>query len=89
MFRKTIISTLTLAVLAGTTAALTTTGASAGGYGNGGHNGGYQKPYRHTNNWKRHVAWCHDRYNSYRAWDNSYQPYGGPRQICYSPYFRG
>lgn len=33
-----------------------------------------------------HVDWCYARYRSYRAWDNSYQPYGGPRQQCYSPY---
>ena len=33
-----------------------------------------------------HVAWCHDRYRSYRAWDNSYQPYEGPRRQCWSPY---
>jgi hypothetical protein len=33
-----------------------------------------------------HVAWCYDRYRSYREWDNSWQPYHGPRQICYSPY---
>ncbi|WP_292227501.1 BA14K family protein, partial [Mesorhizobium sp.] len=33
-----------------------------------------------------HVRWCFDRYRSYRAWDNSYQPYGGPRQQCLSPY---
>ncbi|RWD65547.1 BA14K family protein [Mesorhizobium sp.] len=33
-----------------------------------------------------HVRWCYDRYRSYRAWDNSYQPYGGPRQQCLSPY---
>lgn len=35
----------------------------------------------------RHVSWCYDRYRSYRAWDNSFQPYGGPRQQCYSPYY--
>ncbi|WP_081158232.1 BA14K family protein [Ensifer aridi] len=35
----------------------------------------------------RHVSWCYSRYRSYRAWDNSYQPYGGPRQQCYSPYY--
>ncbi|KSV89742.1 BA14K family protein [Sinorhizobium sp. GL28] len=35
----------------------------------------------------RHVDWCYARYRSYRAWDNSFQPYGGPRQQCYSPYF--
>ena len=33
-----------------------------------------------------HVQWCYDRYRSYRAWDNSFQPYDGPRQQCYSPY---
>ncbi|UVK36340.1 BA14K family protein [Mesorhizobium sp. AR10] len=33
-----------------------------------------------------HVQWCYDRYRSYRAWDNSFQPYNGPRQQCWSPY---
>ena len=33
-----------------------------------------------------HVQWCYDRYRSYRASDNSFQPYNGPRQQCYSPY---
>lgn len=33
-----------------------------------------------------HVAWCYETYRSYRAWDNSYQPYGGPRRQCWSPY---
>ncbi|MBA3447435.1 MAG: BA14K family protein [Pseudaminobacter sp.] len=33
-----------------------------------------------------HVAWCHDRWRSYRVSDNSYQPYNGPRQRCYSPF---
>ena len=33
-----------------------------------------------------HVAWCYDRYLSYRAWDNTYQPYEGPRRQCWSPY---
>lgn len=33
-----------------------------------------------------HVQWCYDRYRSYRAWDNTYQPYNGPRRQCYSPY---
>jgi len=33
-----------------------------------------------------HVQWCYDRYRSYRASDNSFQPYRGPRQQCYSPY---
>ena len=33
-----------------------------------------------------HVRWCHDRWRSYRAWDNSYQPNSGPRRHCVSPY---
>ncbi|SFZ82444.1 BA14K-like protein [Devosia enhydra] len=33
-----------------------------------------------------HVAWCSDRYRSYRASDNTFQPYNGPRQQCISPY---
>jgi hypothetical protein len=33
-----------------------------------------------------HVAWCANRYRSYRAYDNTYQPYNGPRRQCYSPY---
>lgn len=33
-----------------------------------------------------HQRWCYDRYRSYRAWDNTFQPYGGPRQQCWSPY---
>jgi len=33
-----------------------------------------------------HVQWCYNRYRSYRAWDNTFQPYGGPRQQCWSPY---
>jgi hypothetical protein len=33
-----------------------------------------------------HVEWCYNRYRSYRAYDNSYQPYYGPRRQCVSPY---
>jgi hypothetical protein len=33
-----------------------------------------------------HVRWCYGRYRSYRAWDNTFQPYHGPRQQCISPY---
>jgi hypothetical protein len=33
-----------------------------------------------------HVQWCHDRYRSYRSSDNTFQPYNGPRQQCFSPY---
>lgn len=33
-----------------------------------------------------HVRWCQNRWRSYRAYDNSYQPNNGPRQRCVSPY---
>ncbi|MGW9230783.1 BA14K family protein [Pseudorhizobium sp. NPDC055634] len=33
-----------------------------------------------------HVQWCYARYRSYRAYDNTFQPYNGPRRQCYSPY---
>lgn len=41
---------------------------------------------RRGGNWNAHVAWCHDRYRSYRSSDNTFQPYNGPRQQCFSPY---
>ncbi|MBZ9674057.1 BA14K family protein [Mesorhizobium sp. ES1-3] len=34
----------------------------------------------------RHVRWCYDHYRSYRASDNTFQPYHGPRRECRSPY---
>ncbi len=34
-----------------------------------------------------HVNWCANRYQSYRAYDNTWQPYNGPRRICVSPYY--
>jgi len=33
-----------------------------------------------------HANWCFARYRSYRAWDNSFQPYHGTRRLCISPY---
>ncbi|WP_105418699.1 BA14K family protein [Neorhizobium sp. T25_27] len=35
----------------------------------------------------RHYEWCADRYRSYDAYSNSFQPNYGRRQTCYSPYF--
>lgn len=32
------------------------------------------------------ASWCAARYQSYRAKDNSYQPYNGPRRQCLSPH---
>ncbi|MBZ7924512.1 BA14K family protein [Ensifer adhaerens] len=33
-----------------------------------------------------HTSWCYARYRSYRAYDDTFQPYYGPRQVCVSPY---
>lgn len=45
----------------------------------------YRAPaYRNVGN--AHVEWCYNRYRSYRAYDNTFQPYNGPRRQCYSPY---
>ncbi|WP_439273218.1 BA14K family protein [Pseudochrobactrum sp. HB0163] len=33
-----------------------------------------------------HINWCYNRYRSYRASDNTFQPHYGPRRQCYSPY---
>ncbi|MHC1548659.1 BA14K family protein [Phyllobacterium sp. K27] len=35
---------------------------------------------------RSHTQWCYNRYRSYRASDNTFQPYNGPRRQCYSPY---
>jgi len=35
----------------------------------------------------RHYEWCANRYRSYRAYDNTFQPNYGPRQQCLSPYY--
>ncbi|AZN73926.1 BA14K family protein [Georhizobium profundi] len=33
-----------------------------------------------------HVAWCANRYRSYREETNTYRPYSGGEQTCVSPY---
>ncbi|WP_417424939.1 BA14K family protein [Hoeflea sp.] len=35
---------------------------------------------------RSHVDYCYNRYRSYRAYDNTYQPYHGRRRACRSPY---
>lgn len=45
-----------------------------------------QPPYVQRTRNDAHVQWCYDRYRSYRASDNTFQPYNGPRRQCYSPY---
>jgi len=47
----------------------------------------YAAPPRAAGINPRHVDWCYARYRSYRSYDNTFQPYNGPRQQCYSPYF--
>lgn len=34
-----------------------------------------------------HYDYCFSRYRSYRASDNTFQPYHGPRKACISPYY--
>ncbi|WP_027229681.1 BA14K family protein [Phyllobacterium sp. UNC302MFCol5.2] len=34
-----------------------------------------------------HTRWCYARYRSYDAYDDTFQPYHGPRQACISPYY--
>jgi hypothetical protein len=68
-------------------------------YGCGGYYSGYYGPYygprviyrprvvyQRARLGDAHVQWCYNRYRSYRAYDNTFQPYHGPRQQCYSPY---
>jgi len=33
-----------------------------------------------------HVDWCASKYRSYNPYDNTFQPYNGPRRACRSPY---
>ena len=52
----------------------------------------YHNGFANSNNYypryagSAHERWCYSRYRSYRAWDNTFQPYNGPRRPCYSPY---
>ena len=41
---------------------------------------------QNVNGGNAHVEWCYDRYRSYRASDNTFQPNNGPRQQCRGPY---
>ena len=48
-----------------------------------GYYGGERRYYRSSGS---HADWCYARYRSYRAYDNTYQPYYGHRRQCISPY---
>ncbi|TKT80082.1 BA14K family protein [Aquamicrobium sp. LC103] len=43
-------------------------------------------PRRHVRPAGDHYSWCASRYRSYRAYDNTFQPYYGPRRQCVSPF---
>jgi hypothetical protein len=45
-----------------------------------------RRTYRVYRGSNAHIRWCYNRYRSYRASDNTYQPYNGPRRQCISPY---
>ncbi|MCZ4089862.1 BA14K family protein [Sinorhizobium psoraleae] len=61
-------------------------GAFIGGLATGAIVGGVLSQRPRYSGGNAHTEWCYARYRSYRAWDNTYQPYGGPRRQCYSPY---
>ncbi|OHV77990.1 BA14K family protein [Ensifer sp. LCM 4579] len=45
------------------------------------------RPRRSIEDFARaHLRWCRERYISYRAYDNTFQPFEGPRRPCNSPY---
>ncbi|APO76250.1 BA14K-like protein [Rhizobium etli 8C-3] len=46
----------------------------------------YGAPSSYAYGGNGHTSWCYSRYRSYRAWDNTFQPYYGPRRQCVSPY---
>lgn len=46
----------------------------------------YDAPRYNVNLTKRHVRWCANRYQTYRAWDNTYKPTLYTRAQCISPY---
>ncbi|WP_419914453.1 BA14K family protein [Hoeflea sp.] len=103
MFRKTTLKALTLTAMAVSVAALGAGSAFASGYGyGGGYGGGYGKssghvksaphrPFAHIQDtiWRQHVGWCATRFKTYNSYDNTYQPYSGPRKQCWSPYITG
>ncbi len=45
-----------------------------------------RRTYRVYRGSNAHVRWCYAHYRSYRASDNTFQPYHGPRRQCRSPY---
>ncbi|MEO3385824.1 BA14K family protein [Mesorhizobium sp. CAU 1741] len=52
----------------------------------GGAIAGQEPPVRYRPRGGAHEEWCYNRYRSYRASDNTFQPYNGGRRQCNSPY---
>lgn len=46
----------------------------------------YEGDRRYYRTGGSHADWCYARYRSYRAYDNTFQPYNGGRRQCISPY---
>jgi len=96
MTAKNMVSKATLALAVAAVVLPMSGVAMAGGYGYASQSGwsGYQaqspqrqKVRKHAYaGSNRHLAWCYNRYRSYRLMDNSFQPYHGPRRECLSPY---
>jgi hypothetical protein len=60
------------------------TGAVAGGLAAGAIVGSALRSGANTHSGTTHTQWCYNRYRSYRATDNTFQPNSGPRQQCIS-----
>lgn len=45
-----------------------------------------EPPIRYRPRGGAHAEWCYNSYRSYRASDNTFQPFNGPRRQCVSPY---
>ncbi|OAP38226.1 hypothetical protein AU381_21820 [Sinorhizobium glycinis] len=66
-----------------------------GYYDQGYYASSYYRPHHYAPRYYRqayyggnaHARWCYARYRSYRAYDNTFQPYYGPRRACVSPYY--
>lgn len=96
MFRTSILKAAAVTAISVSVASIGAGAAMAGSYGGYGSNHGngygnsaqYRAPTPVKQRiWKQHVAWCQDRFATYNAYDNTYQPYSGRRRQCRSPYY--
>lgn len=96
MFRKSLTRAVALTTMSAAVVAIGMQASFAGGYGGGygkhhRYEGGYSRAPSHISHrkWGQHVNWCQEHFVTYRAHDNTYQPYSGPRRQCWSPYISG